>query len=159
MKCSFPTRPPGLSDWAELANSLNQLSLHRLDSVRVKGSTQTFYALDALCRLGYLSSFRVVEKTPHGLIFRVSLRNSAGVPIASSFRAVGSGLGKHPVLINNLSNFWHSSRRLPGTELFGFFYQPGRPDSAFVGASELYGLNLHNKPGGLFSVHLELAYT
>jgi hypothetical protein len=152
----IPNRPIGLTQWAELANSLNQLALHRLESTRVRASRYTFSALDALSRLGYVSQFHLVEQNFFYCVFRVSLRLGAGVPVASSFRAVGSGLGKSPVLISNLAKTYHSDR-FRNVDLLGFLQTPGGSAGSVVALSELHELGPWAK-SGLFSAHLEIAY-
>jgi hypothetical protein len=151
----IPNRPIGLTTWAELANSLNQLTLHRLDFIPIRGWTYTFSILDALARLGYISNFYAVERIPQ-VIFRVSLRFSAGVPVATSFRAIGAGNKDRPVLITNLDSIWQSSR-YGRSELLGFAKHPSGWSNSIVGLSELKTLRNDDKLG-LFSAHLEVAY-
>jgi hypothetical protein len=156
LKKRIPSRPVGLTQWAELANSLNQLTLHRLESTRVRASRYTFSALDALSRLGYVSRFQLVEQSFFYCVFRVSLRLGAGVPVASSFRALGSGLGNQPVLVSNLAKTYHSDR-FKNVDLLGFLQTPGGLVSSVVALSELYQLGPSAK-FNLFSAHLEIAY-
>lgn len=156
MEKRIPNRPIGLTQWAALANSLNQLTLHRLESVRVRASRYTFSALDALSRLGYVSQFQLVEQGRFYSVFRVSLRLGAGVPVASSFRAVGAGLGKPPVLVSNLAKSYHSDL-FRNVDLLGFLQIPGGPAGSVLALSELHQLGPWVRRG-LFSAHLEVAY-
>ncbi len=156
MRQRIPSRPIGLTQWAELANSLNQLVLHRLESNRIRVSRHTFSALDALSRLGYVSKFQLVEQSLLYSVFRVSLRIGAGAPAVSSFRAVGSGLSETPLLISDLAKAWHSVR-FRNVDLLGFVQFSKKLTGPVIALSELHQLESQGRRC-MFSAHLEVAY-